>query len=141
MYSLGEIQPETLPLLAAEALEAGYDSQSLRELAGTSSADTDAIMALFPKALTELGLRAPSPPDAGLMLARSIADDIVEGRIVPYEGARRIWWKVFTRFPQLTQLTPFVGMASEYEDDKTHRSEYSQLIVDEAKKLLAGDHD
>jgi len=136
-YILGNLLTEDLPTLAIEALQAGYDSPSLRQLAASEGSQSDEIRKLFSKALEELKINAPSLTEAGLMLAQDIAKDIVMGRIAPYEGAKRIWWDVFTRFPQLTQLTPFVGLASEYEDDEQHRGEYSRQIMEESRKLLA----
>lgn len=138
MYVLGALPADELPAAAADALEAGHDSPSLRQLAGADGADAEGIRNLFNKSLDELGIPIPSPSEAGLALARRIAGDIARGTVAPYDGAKQIWSKVYTRFPQLTELRPFVGFASEYEDDEAHRDDYSRLIVEESKKLLAG---
>lgn len=138
MYVLGALPADELPAAAADALEAGHDSPSLLQLAGADGADAESIRNLFNKSLDELGIPIPSPSEAGLALARRIAGDIARGTVAPYDGAKQIWAKVYTRFPQLTELRPFVGFASEYEDDEAHRDDYSRLIVEESKKLLAG---
>ncbi|HWB20196.1 MAG TPA: hypothetical protein VG711_07850 [Phycisphaerales bacterium] len=138
MYALGVLPVDVLPAAAVDALMAGHDSPSLRQLAGADGADAESIRSLFNRSLDELGIPMPSPSEAGLTWARRIADDIVRGTVTPYDGAKQIWVKVYTRFPQLTELRPFVGFASEYEDDKAHREDYSRLILDECKKLLAG---
>ena len=137
VYTLGEFAVEGLPAEAANALESGFDSPSLRQLAAADSADTDWIRVLFTESMRELGIAMPSPPEAALMWARCIAREIVRGAIGPYEGATQIWRKIFTRFPSLTELRPFVGLASEYEDDPAHREDYCRLIVEESKALLA----
>ena len=138
MYVLGTLAAGDLPAVAVDALEAGYDSPSLRQLASTSRFDTDGLGNLFTKTLNELGVPIPSPSEAGLELARRIAESITRGTVSPYDGARQIWEEVYTRFPQLAELRPFVGFASEYEDDEVHRDVYSNLIIEESKKLLAG---
>jgi hypothetical protein len=138
LYVLGTFPVDDLPIAAQDALEAGQDSPALRRLAGADSADLDDIRRLFQKALDELGVRLPSPSEAGLAFARRIAGDIARGTIPPYDGAKQIWAKVYTRFPHLNMLRPFVGFASEYEDDVAHREDYSQLIIEESKKLLLG---
>ncbi len=136
-YALGRLLVDDLPPLAVQALEEGYDSPSLRQLAGVNASDPQEVRTLFLKTLDELKLSMPSPRDAGLSLARSIADEVLEGTIVPYEGAKRIWHDVYTRFPELVELRLFVGLASEDEDDEKHRGTYSSQIIEECKILLA----
>ena len=102
-----------------------------------NGADLDRIRRLFDK-LHESGIRIPSPAAAGLAFAHRIADDITRGTITPYDGAKQIWAKIYTRLPELSVLTPFVGYASEYEDDGGASDDYSRMIIEESKKLLAG---
>jgi hypothetical protein len=137
MYVLGTLPSDAVPTAAADALAAGYDSPTLRQLASADPHDRYEIERLLKKTLAELGIQMPAPPDAALSFAKRIAAKIVSGAISPYDGAKQIWGKAYTHFPQLTELRPFVGMASEYELDKQHRVQYSQDIIDESKKLLA----
>lgn len=136
-HVLDLLHVEELPGFALDAIQAGYDSPSLRQLAGTSEHDTEEAHKLFAKALSELGLPAPPAPKAGLTLARDIAKEVLSGAIPPYEGAKRIWDHVYTRLPELKQLRPFVGLASEYEDDAEHRDDYSRQIIEKCKSLIA----
>jgi len=136
-YLLGNILAEDLPAVAQQALEDGYDSPSLCELAGAELVDTYRLRDLFTRTLVELNLNDVSPADAGLAMARSIASDVVAGSITPYAGAKRIWSDIYTRFPHLARLRPFVGFASEFEDDEKHRVEYERLILDECKLILS----
>jgi hypothetical protein len=138
MYVFGILPAERLPAAAADALEAGLDSPSLRQLAGADDDDTESIRNLFNKSLNELGVPLPSPSEAALSIARRIAGDIVRGKIDPYEGARQIWGKIYVRFPQLTELRPFVAYASDYQDNAAHRDDYCRLILEASKKLLSG---
>jgi hypothetical protein len=136
MYAIGIISAEDLRATAASALEGGYDSPTLRRLAAAEEDDMDEIRRLFVRSLDELGIQLLSPPEAGLAFARRIARQMISGAVAPYDGARRIWAAIYTRFPQLKELTPFVGLASEYEDDKQNRDEYSRQILAESQKLL-----
>jgi hypothetical protein len=56
-------------------------------------------------------------------------------KISPYEGASRIW-SIYNRCGWPKSLIPFVGFASEWEDDLGHREHYDGLIVEAAKKYL-----
>jgi hypothetical protein len=135
-YALGRLLADDLPAVAVQALENGYDSPSLRQLAGADASNPQQIRSLFLKALDELNLPLPSAREAGLSLARSIANEVLEGTVMPYEGAKRIWHEVYVYFPELKELKLFVGLASEYEDDRKHRDSYSERIVEECKMLL-----
>jgi len=135
-FVLGKLNTENLPTVAAEAVRSNYDSPSLWELADSEGADPDHIRKLLFRALDELGIQAPSVETAAITAAKEIARDVVEGTITPYQGAKRIWSDLYTRYPTLQKLAPFVGFASEYEDDEAHRGEYDQMIVDECKLLL-----
>jgi hypothetical protein len=137
-HVLGLIPSDELPELAQQAITDGLDSPSLQLLAATGKNDLEEVRDLFRKALSELKINMPSTADAGLILACEIAQEVVGGRIPPYQGAKRIWDEIYTRLPELKQLKPFVGLASEYEDDVPHRDAYSHDIVEECKRLISG---
>jgi hypothetical protein len=132
-YVLGYTRVEDLPNAAAEALGDGLDSASLRQLAGAQGDDSKSIIQIFPRAVGELSMTIPSVTDAAHIYSIKVARDIVAGRILPYEGARTIW-QVYVKCPR-DELRPFVGLASEYQDDRKHRDEYARLIVEESRRL------
>jgi hypothetical protein len=136
-YVLGHTSAEGLPDAAVAALQEGFDSPTLRVLAGSDGEPGDELERLLRKALSELVISFPTPAEAGLSLARHVAAEVVRGLTSPYEGARRIWWDVYNRVPQLDVLRVFVGLASEYEDDQAHQEEYAQDIIEECRNLLA----
>lgn len=85
----------------------------------------------------ELWLDPVDDHQAGLEVAKRLAQQILGGSVAPAEGARRIWWDISRRSPLLEeQLQPFRGLASEWEDDLAHRDEYERDIVEEARCLL-----
>ncbi len=128
-------RPEELPGLAARALAEGLDSPALRELAGLSRNDPRQARDLFAVAMEQLGVEAPASRwDA----ARLWASEIVDGTLAPYEGARLIWWHCWEELGRPDELTPFVGLASECEDDPGRRRLYENYIVVEARRLVRG---
>jgi hypothetical protein len=135
-YALGTISVEDLPGLAADVLEAGYDAPSLRRLAASQGRDREEIRRTFAKTLQEFGTRMPSQEEAVLSAARRIARSVLEGEISPYQGARRIWWDLYSRFGQPESLSGFVGLASEYEDAPKHQDEISRHIIEECERIL-----
>jgi len=81
------------------------------------------------------------------MLARIVAEAILQGRINPYDGARFIGYKVGNDLREIDlqkEFLPFVGLASEYEDCESYganpeitRRKLEQEIVDLARDLVA----
>jgi hypothetical protein len=129
-----------LPELAMAALEAGLDSPSLRELAGEIHPTWADSGPLFARVLHDCGIALLSKPRAAEDLARYYAQQILAGAMTPYEGARRIWWKVANEFSEDQAAAQpyliFVGLASEWEDYEAGRPDYERQIRDEAQKLL-----
>src|SRR5262245_34768850 len=64
-WVLGLIPSQALPQIATEALQAGLDSPSLRELAGELHPTLDASGPLFEKLLDEVGVGIPDRSRAG----------------------------------------------------------------------------
>lgn len=91
LWRLGKIPPEKLPTIAVEALESGFDSTSLRKLAGLQAPTTADIGDLAEAVSTEIGFapcsskELPSRQDDewlknAVPIARRIANDILEDR-------------------------------------------------------------
>jgi hypothetical protein len=53
----------------------------------------------------------------------------------PWTEASRIW-SVYGRCGRPKSLIPFVGFASEWEDDLDHRDRYDKLIAEAAREFL-----
>lgn len=62
---------------------------------------------------------------------------MIEGRLSPYAASRRIWWEGWEELDRPDALTPFVGLASEWEDDPPRRHTYEEDMLAEARRLLA----
>jgi hypothetical protein len=134
-WYLGLYPPEKMPILAAWALEQGLDGAALRELAGRTNATYSDERGLIERALRELGKEALDLSSAGRLLGTLLCQKIVSGSTSPHDGASRIW-AIYNRCGMPKSLIPFVGFASEWEDDPDHRNHYDNLIVEAARKLL-----
>jgi hypothetical protein len=134
-WYLGLYPPEKMPMLAAWALEQGFDGAALRELAGRTNATYSDERDLIERALRELGREPLDLSNAGRLLATLLCQQIVSGTTSPYQGASRIW-AIYDRCGMPKSLIPFVGFASEWEDDLEHRDHYDKLIAEAAEKLL-----
>lgn len=135
-YELELFTARDLPDFAVLALEADFDSPSLRELAGSTSVYSHDLRLLFDKSLSELNLTRPSGNQAAMRLARDVATKVVTGAIGPYQGARTIWVDLYLRAPQARQLRVFIYLASEYEEDEKNRDKYLDQIIQTCRELL-----
>jgi hypothetical protein len=136
-WVFGEIRTDRVAKFAEEALTAGYDGPALRRLAALSKDDTQDLPRFLAPAFVELGLSAEvSKEQSGLCIAKALARAALDEEIHPYIAARLIWKRVYRQCESLEQLLPFVGLASEYEDDPQHRSEHEQDISEELENLL-----
>jgi hypothetical protein len=144
-WEFDQLPSEELPRLAQDALELGFDGKCTRRIAGLiqpNRADLQPLMAGF---LAELGIMTKlSREQAGLELARLVAQAIIEGKITPYEGASFIWRQVANGLSyRPKELMPFVGNASEYEDCGSYSQNHEETrrkidedIVQDARQLV-----
>lgn len=148
LWALGRLRSEQIPEIATDWLANGLDSPSLRRLAGVSAPVMSEVGPLFERALTELRVVTPQKSEALMRLARHYAQQIVDGTVSPYDGARKLWWDVANEVEKPSQLLlSFVGAASELDDlpgrtrqDGCDRQPYAReledMIVSSARKLL-----
>jgi hypothetical protein len=100
----------------------------------TSRVEVDSLLLNL---LAEFGVDSFDERSAGLRIARRLAQEIVDGVVEPAVGARKIWWDVVRRVPTLEpQLRSFVGLASEWEDQVSHRAGYEADIIRAARRFL-----
>ena len=136
--SIGDQPTEDLSDLAADALAHGIDSPSLRILAGTSKGDVREARDLFVEAMEELGVEMPSEAEARRAMVRYWATEMIAGTLTPYAGSRLIWWRGWEPLGRPDDLTLFVGLASQWEDDPDRRPGYERDMLAAASSLLEG---
>ncbi len=134
---LGRDGPETLPRHATDLLVQGYDSPSLRQLAGMGGEEADRITEVFQDVLRELGLHRPNAREAAMRLSVEVARAIASGSITPDRGAREIW-SIVRSVPkeQLPELDTFVYGASEWDERPEARDAFAKGIISAAHDLL-----
>ncbi len=137
---LGLVPSGGLAGTAVAALEDGYDSPSLRVLAGLTSEAMEDAGALFGRALAELPLPLPTGREAVLCLARNTAKAVLGGAMSPHDGARHIW-EVSLRLPaeHVPELDTFVYAASEWPDRPDEGDMFADGVRAAARELLDGE--
>ena len=132
------ISPEQVVDWASQWV-AEIDSTALLSLASLEKpANRVDVRELVVTLLQELRLDPVDDQQAGLKVARQVAQQIIDGSVSPVEGAKRIWWDVSRRVPLIEEwLRPFGGLASEWEDNVALRQEYEVDIVEAAQRLVS----
>jgi hypothetical protein len=106
-FELGEIGSERLPDIAVKLLEAGYDTPSLRLVAGDLQPTMAEAGRTFADALRELGVGV-TLREARLLRAESIAHAITAGTIAPMDGASDLYF-LDRHSGAVPELQPFLG--------------------------------
>jgi hypothetical protein len=116
---------EDLPRVAADLLELGYDTPSLRRLAGelalSSSFEAEPLVALVFK---ELGVQHPLPQiESKLTISRQIAREVIAGKRNPWASGgylERVIWRTWVApgpLPQIFYLTEQLHYEPMYRRD------------------------
>ncbi|KAA3611947.1 MAG: hypothetical protein DWQ01_07645 [Planctomycetota bacterium] len=135
--ALGFFLSDDLPKIGVQALEHGWDSPSLRILAGLYQSEAEEAKRMFTRALSELGITIPTKRNAALNLAKETAKNILAGMTEAYPGAKEIWNLTLSALDEdLHELDPFVYAASEWEDRPEDRPFFEKAIVSAAKDLV-----
>ena len=98
----------------------------VRELWGTFGADID------PRLLADIFFGALdcdySASSATDIYAAYICDRLAAGHIAPIDAAESIWHSIVELGSVSDEIVPFVGFASEWQDDVEHREAYAEDI-------------
>jgi hypothetical protein len=91
-WMIHDLPCEQMPSIAADLLERGFDSPSLRRLAGENHVIHSAVLEpLVAATFRELGINYPLPPrDAKLSASRQIAREVIHGMRDPWRAADQI---------------------------------------------------
>jgi hypothetical protein len=133
---LGMQPPEELPRIATNALGEGFDSESLRELAGMLPYQYQNARELFLSVMRELDIPIPSEDQARWNAVRHWALDMVEGRLDPRAASGLIHWDGWNELDQPKSLAIFAEMEDEWDEHEARRSEIEQTMIEAAKSLL-----
>jgi len=142
-YVIGKFNYHRLPEIALETLADGFDSESLRILAGLdeNSSEHD-IKYYFNRKVKELGYSVPEIQDAIWFLIGNAAHKIVRREIDEYDGGRLICeyikaWPYTDEKPEI--LWDFICSISTIEDElfamKDTGNDYTKSINSEKNKI------
>jgi hypothetical protein len=134
---LGLVGPDAMRSEAADALQEGIDSPSVRQLAGMRPIENDKVRGVFDTALRELDIKRPSRREAAILVATDVASRIIESTVSPYDGAKEVW-NIVRRFPleHLPELDTFVYGASEWDERPQDQKAFADGIVAAAHDLV-----
>jgi hypothetical protein len=131
----GDLTPEDMADWAATALAHGYDSPTLRELAGAHD-EPRTLRDLFTTALEELGAPDLTETQALWVMAHTHARAIVAGLISPEDGAELIWG-ISTSLGHPDELNSLLNEATDWEYSwEIDYDESRRQIVTYAQELL-----
>lgn len=102
----GDLHGEDMPGIAADLLEAGYDSHSLRRLAGEMEASNSAALEPLVGAMfRELDVNYPmSERAAKTILSRQIAREVIAGKRNPWVAANYLEIAIWNWVPETAEL-------------------------------------
>jgi len=113
---------------AADLVQKGELNDNLFALSLQSPSDASAVDALLISARSESGLGDLSELQVGRLAAASIAGQLADGQLEPIEAARAIWKVAVLAPASEAVLRPFIGLASEWDDDPENRDVYDEEI-------------
>lgn len=133
-----DLYGEDMPRVAADLLEAGYDTPSFRRLAGElqirNSADAQELVA---KTFAELGVPYPlTEEQAQLIYTRQIAREVIAGRRASREAANYLERILWGRRPANEDLATLFALNDEWEWD-SDAQRYAPAITSDILDVFA----
>lgn len=130
-----DLYNEDMPGIAADLLEAGYDTPALIRLAGEmqiyESPDADRLIG---KAFHELGIPWPlSEVQAGLIATRQIAREVIAGKRDLYRATSHIEIVLWNRRPVTEDLGFLFMLNDELSWDPEYQRYIPEILQDELK--------
>jgi hypothetical protein len=124
--------------VAELAVERGFDTPILRQLAGIEDGDPaprdDALIA----ALQRAGAPLPTIAAAAEQMARAVSARIVARQIDPMTGAAWLAGLSGRTFGHTKILDPFVYADSEFDDRPDERARFERMVTDAANAIRFG---
>jgi hypothetical protein len=128
-----------LPAIAVDALGAGWDSPTLRVLAGVPGNDPRDTRDAFLRAVEELHRQLPTPYQAAARLVRFYSAAIADGRLKPISGAQAVASLGYDFGDDvMSDIMTFVGLEDEWlGQGGRSRDDVAAAIVTAARNVVA----
>lgn len=135
-FRLELLPGEQLPEVAVAMLEAGYESQPIRELAGLHRPTRRDAGQLFEEALATVRPDAMSVERAREVVRDHLIGAIADGSVDPFKGMRQLnaMWTALGHPADLAALVYLEDVACDYPDKQPAVAEE---IVETARQLVA----
>jgi hypothetical protein len=131
---IGDIDLGAMPAIALQALEQGFDSPSLRILAGLQENENEFTLRRYLKdALRELSIEIPDKRQATLQVAIGIANDIITARQPVVEGVNEMFLRI--------DKYPFHEESREYRYDSIGLQEVYIIFINAESSRDTGSPD
>jgi hypothetical protein len=132
----GLIPPHELPDFATELLVLGYDSTSLRELAGLPAGDRADAADFWNAVRDELGSRHENKEEAAKFLLRYWAQETAEGRIDVLAGSRLMYRVGWFPLGQPRELNELVCLLDVWDDMPQRREQTASELLTFARDVV-----
>jgi hypothetical protein len=131
---VGELSPEELPAIAAQALADGLDSPALRERPGVSALDPREARDVFLRAMNELEVTIPDQTTAMWRLVHLWMSRIASGELEPVEGLHRLA-AAWSELGHPERLSIFGLLADDWEEFSAERDSVEREVVATATRM------
>lgn len=132
----GLIPPHELPDFATELLVLGYDTPSLRELAGLPTGDRADSADMWNAVRDELSVRHEDEEKAARFLLKYWAQETVEGRIDVLAGSRLMYRAGWFPLGQPAELNELVYLMDVWDEMPQRREQTTAELLVFVRKLL-----
>lgn len=137
LFRVRQLPGEQLPDIACAMLEAGFDSQQIRELAALSAPTVRDAGELFEAALATLGRPALNEEQIRTALRNRLVRRIAIGAVPPAIGTREITLK-WQDLGSPPELSVFIHLDDLWDEYPGKRAQIEHEIVERARELLSG---
>lgn len=135
----GLIPPHELPDFATELLVLGYDSPSLRQVAGLPTGDRADAADLWSDVRDELGIRHENKKEAAKFLLRYWAEETAEQRIDVLAGSRLMYQVAWFPLGQPSQLNELLYLLDVWDEMPQDREQTAADLLHFAQHLVGRD--
>jgi hypothetical protein len=132
----GQIPPHELPDFATELLVLGYDSPTLRELAGLPKGDRTDALDMWNIVRDELSVRYEDEEEAAMFLLNYWAQEIVDGRIDVLTGSRLMYRDGWFPLGQPMELYELLYLLDVWDDLPQRRERTASELLAFTRNLL-----
>jgi hypothetical protein len=124
-----DLYGEDMPQIAADLLEDGYDTPSIRQLAGEMNVRSSSdVESLVERMFTELAIRYPiTEVEAKLLISRQIAREVIAGIRNPWAAANKLEITVWGWDPPNSTLGAIFGINEAIDIEPRYRPSLERL--------------